>query len=142
MILLDTSGLLAALFEDQNHHEACAQALLRATPPRILSPFVLAEADYLIQKFGGIDAELMFLDEVGRGVFEMTTFDESDVRQAREIVAKYHDLSIGLADASIVVLAGRYDCRDVLTLDFRHFRALRPPGRRSFRILPAGSEPA
>lgn len=137
MILLDTSGLLAALFADQNQHEAAARALLDATPPRILSPFVVAEADSLIQKFGGIDAELAFLEELGRGVYDLVQFDDRDVREAREIVAKHRDLGIGLADASIVVLSGRYDCREVLTLDLRHFRALRPPGRRSFRILPA-----
>jgi len=137
VILLDTSGLVAALFAGQNHHEECGQVLQEATPPRILSPFVLAEADYLIQKFGGIEAELLFLEEVARGVFKIPAFGLNEIREAREIVAKYHDLRIGLADASIVVLAGLYACRDVLTLDIRHFRALRPPGRRSFRILPA-----
>jgi uncharacterized protein len=137
VILVDASGLLSALFADQHHHEACARALLDAEPPRILSPFVLAETDYLIQKFGGLDAELLFLSEVARGVYELAAFEKDDVEQAREIIAKYHDLEIGLADASIAVLAARYECRDVLTLDHRHFRALRHSGRRSFRILPA-----
>jgi predicted nucleic acid-binding protein len=136
VILVDTSGLLAALFADQRHHRACAAALLDSEPPLILSPFVLAEADYLIQKFGGIDAELLFLDEIARGVYELPPFDKSDVTQARDIIARYRDLNIGLADASLVVLSGRYDCRDILTLDHRHFRALRPPARRTFRILP------
>lgn len=136
MILLDASGLLAALFADQRFHAACAAALLEAEPPRILSPFVLAETDYLIQKFGGLDAELLFLDEVARGVYELAPFEQTDVEQAREIIAKYRDLAVGLADASIAVLAARYECRDVLTLDHRHFRALRHSGRRSFRILP------
>ncbi|HSY50984.1 MAG TPA: PIN domain-containing protein [Thermoanaerobaculia bacterium] len=137
MILVDTSGLLAALVADQRHHEACAFALLEAEPPRILSPFVLAETDYLLQKFGGLDAELPFLDEVARGVYELAPFEHGDVEQAREIIAKYRDLEIGLADASIAILAARYECGDVLTLDHRHFRALRHSGRRSFRILPA-----
>lgn len=137
MILVDSSGLLSALFADQRHHEACAEALRKAAAPRILSPFVLAETDYLIQKFGGLDAELLFLDEVARGVYELPCFDEHDVAQAREIITKYRDLEIGLADASIAVLAERYECRDVLTVDHRHFRALRHSGRRTFRILPA-----
>ncbi len=47
-------------------------------------------------------------------------------------------LGIGLADASVVVLAERYGTYDILTLDERHFRAMRPlTGRRSFRLLPA-----
>jgi len=137
VILVDTSGLLAALFEDQNDHEACASVLREAAPSRVLSPFVLAEADYLIQKFGGIEAELLFLEEVARGIYDIPPFGERDVAEAREIIEKYRDLGVGLADASIAVLAARYDCRDVLTLDLRHFRALRPRPRRTFRILPA-----
>jgi predicted nucleic acid-binding protein len=137
VILVDTSGILSALFADQNQHLPCARALLDAEPPLVLSPFVLAEADYLIQKFGGVEAELLFLEEIARGVYDLAVFQESDVEQAREIIAKYRDLGIGLADASLVVLAGRYDCREILTLDHRHFRVLRPPQRRTFRILPA-----
>ena len=136
MILIDTSGLIAALFEDQRHHEACARALREATPPRVVSPFVLAEVDYLILKYGSVDAELLFLEEIGRRAYMLAPFDESDVASARTIVAKYRNLKIGLADASIVELAARYNCRDLLTLDHRHFRAMRPFGRKAFRILP------
>lgn len=139
MILVDTSGILAALFSDQNRHEECAEALLNATAPLIISPFVLAETDYLIQKFGGVDAETLFLAEVGRGAYELATFDEDEVEAARHIITKYRPLGIGLADASIAVLAVRYDTLDVLTLDERHFRAIRPAPRKSFRILPADS---
>lgn len=137
MILLDTSGLLAALFEDQNHHEACARVLREATPPLIMSPFVVAEADYLIQKFGGVDAELLFLEELARGVYIIATVNDTDIGEAQQLIEKYRDLDIGLADASTAVLAGIHECRDVLTLDIRHFRAMRFRGRRTFRILPA-----
>lgn len=139
MILLDTSGILAALFADQNHHRECADALLNARPPRVISPFVLAETDHLIQKFGGVEAEMLFLAEIGRRAYELATFSEEDVDSARRIIAKYRTLGIGLADASIAVLAARYGTFDVLTLDERHFRAIRPAPRKSFRILPADS---
>jgi uncharacterized protein len=139
LILLDTSGILAAMFPDQNRHRECAAALIDAAPPRILSPFVLAETDYLIQKFGGVEAEILFLAEIGRRAYELATFNEDDVDAARQLVAKYRGLGIGLADASIAVLASRYDTLDVLTLDERHFRAIRPAPRKHFRILPADS---
>ena len=45
-------------------------------------------------------------------------------------------LNIGVAEASIVVLANRYVCGDIATLDERHFRPLRVRGK-NFRILPA-----
>ena len=137
MILVDTSGILAALFSDQNRHHECAQALLDARPPRVISPFVLAEADYLIQKFGGVEAETLFLAEIGRGAYELATFSEDDVETSRHIITKYRTLGIGLADASIAVLAVRYRTLDVLTLDERHFRAILPAPRKHFRILPA-----
>jgi predicted nucleic acid-binding protein len=137
LILVDTSGILAALFPDQNRHEECAEVLLSALPPRIVSPFVLAEADFLIQKFGGVDAETLFLGEFARRAYELATFDEDDVEDARRIITKYRSLRIGLADASIAVLSARYDTFDVLTLDERHFRAIRPAPRKNFRILPA-----
>jgi predicted nucleic acid-binding protein len=137
MILLDTSGLLAALFSDQNRHEECASILRKSTPPRVLSPFVLAELDYLVLKYAGVEAELQLLAEVGRGVYELAEFDRYDIDAAYEIVEQYRDLRIGLADASIAVCAKRWDARDVLTLDERHFRALRAAPRKRFRILPS-----
>ena len=137
MILLDTSGLLAALFSDQNGHDRCARALLGAQPPRLLSPFVLAELDDLILKHAGVEAELALLEEIARGVYELAPSDARDIGEARSTVDKYRDLRIGLADASLVVLANRHDARDVLTLDERHFRAMKPAPRQRFRILPA-----
>lgn len=137
MILLDTSGLLAAIDGSQRHHAACAAALAAAVPPRLLSPFVLAELDYLLATQVGSAAQLDLLDEVARGVYRLEPFGQGDVATARDVVARFADLDIGLADASIVVLASRYDTRDVLTLDERRFRAVRTLDRKRFRLLPA-----
>jgi len=139
VILIDTSGLLAALFSDQNHHEACARALREAKPPRILSPFVLAELDYLILKYAGVEAEAALIDEVSRGVYDVRDFvDQRGLGYAEieRLLHRHADLRIGLADASLIILADRYDTKDVLTLDLRHFRAIRPITRKNFRILP------
>ncbi len=136
-ILLDTSGLLAALDQSQRLHEAAAATLLRAAPPLLLSPFVLAEMDYLLATRVGIDAEIAFLDEVGRGVYQLEPMSSEDVTQARVIVDRYRDLDVGLADASILVLAARRGARDVLTLDERHFRTMRTHDGSALRILPA-----
>ena len=137
MILLDTSAVLSALFPDQNRHEECAVALAQAEFP-ILPPFVLAEIDYMILKRVGIELELNFLNDVARGGYELAPFGGEDLAAAIAIVEQYRSLRIGLADASIVVLAERYGTRDILTLNERHFRALRPlTGRKSFRLLPA-----
>jgi hypothetical protein len=137
MILLDTSGLLSAIDRSQRHHEAARRALEAAAPPWILSQFVLAELDYLLATRVSQDAERALLAEVGRSVYRLEAFDGTDIEAAERIIGRYRELQIGLADASLVVLANRHGTRDVLTLDERHFRALRGPGGRPFRLLPA-----
>lgn len=103
----------------------------------MLSPFVLAELDYLLATRVGQAAERALLAEVGRGVYGLETFDAEDIAAAERIIGRYADLHLGLADASLMVLASRHGVRDVLTLDERHFRAVRGPGGRPFRLLPA-----
>jgi predicted nucleic acid-binding protein len=137
VILIDTSGLLAALFPDQRLHKECAAALRDAEPPRIMSPFVLAELDYLILKYAGVEVELMLLDEVRRGVYALGDVGPYEMADAQSVIKKYASLRVGLADASTVVLAEKHKTRDVLTLDERHFRAMKTASRKSFRILPA-----
>jgi hypothetical protein len=101
----------------------------------VLSPFVLAELDYLLGKLVGVSATLRLLEEVARGAYLLPPFAAADVARAREVIARHAALAIGLADASLVVLAERFATRDILTLDERHFRSLRA-GRRPFVLLP------
>ena len=137
MIILDTSGLLSAIDASQRHHAACAEILAEATRPLVLSPFVLAELDYLLATQVGGQAQLALVDEVARGVYRLESFSAHDVAVAGDVMRRYANLAIGLADASIVVLAQRHGTRDVLTLDERHFRAVRAADGRRFRLLPA-----
>jgi predicted nucleic acid-binding protein len=137
VIILDTSGLLAAVDASQRHHLAAAAALRDAPPPWLLSPFVLAELDHLLLTRVSQSAERALLAEVGRGVFRLEAFEAEEIASAEQLIGRHAKLDIGLADASLVVLANRYGIRDLLTLDERHFRSLRGPGGRPFRLLPA-----
>ncbi|MGH9409702.1 MAG: type II toxin-antitoxin system VapC family toxin [Vicinamibacterales bacterium] len=136
MIVLDTGGLYAALDANEQLHGRAVAALIAATPPRLLSPFVLAELDYLLGSRVGQQAQLALMDEVTRGAYRLEPFLSEDVSHARRIMERYADLRIGLADASVVVLANRHRALDLLCTDERHFRALRGPGGRPFRLLP------
>jgi predicted nucleic acid-binding protein len=137
VIVLDTSGLLAAIDGSQRQHAEAAAAVRASTGPLLLSPFVLAEIDYLLTTRVSQEAALALLDQVAAGAYRLELMAADDVARASEIVIRYRDLQLGLADASLVVLAERHDTFDVLTLDERHFRAITGPGGRPFRILPA-----
>jgi uncharacterized protein len=136
VILLDTSGLLAALDASQRSHASAASKLAAAGPPLLLSPFVLAELDYLIGSRVGEGPRTSLLAEVARDAYLLVPMSGADVGQAREIIEQYADVGLSLADASIVVLAKRHRTRAVLTLDERHFRAITLDGK-PFRLLPA-----
>ncbi len=137
MIVLDTSGLLAAIDASQRHHPAAAAALRAGGQPRLLSPFVLAELDYLLATRVSTAAESAFLAEVANGAYQLEPFDQGDVDGARSILERYADLELGLTDASIMVLAERHATLDLLTLDDRHFRMVVGPRGQPFRLLPA-----
>jgi predicted nucleic acid-binding protein len=137
VILLDTSGLLAALDSSQRQHGQAAAGLRDARGPLLLSPFILAELNYLLATRVGPHAATALLAEVARGAYRLESFDAGDVAIAYEVIEAHRDLDVGLADASIVVLSRRYQTLDVLTLDERHFRTLRGSTGRPFRILPA-----
>jgi hypothetical protein len=97
---------------------------------------VLAELDYFLATRVGSAAEMALLEEVAGGAYQLEQFEARDVAAAIDLVRRYQSISLGLADASIVVLANRYDVSDVLTLDERHFRTLRRSQGRPFHLLP------
>jgi uncharacterized protein len=136
MIVLDTGGLYAALDANEALHGRAVAALVASTPPRVISPFVLAELDYLIGDRVGHPAQVALIEEVTRGAYQLEPFSPEDLGHAKRIMERYADLRIGLADASVVVLANRHRTVDLLCTDERHFRALRTASGKSFRLLP------
>lgn len=136
MIVLDTSGLLAAIDASQRSHADARRALESDGGPFLLSPFVLAELDYLLATRVGVDAELLLLAQVSEGAYHLEEFGAGDIELAGGIVARYRELGIGLADASVVVIAARAGTNRIFTFDQRHFRAIRPLKGRSFKLLP------
>jgi hypothetical protein len=130
---------LIANYDRSDQHHAAVSALLPVPQRRLLSPFVLAELDYVVGRVGGQPAELVVLEDVARGAYELAPFGAADVAAALAVIRRYPDLGLGLADASIVVLAERYGCRDLLSLDQSHFRAVAGPGGEPFRLIPLDS---
>jgi hypothetical protein len=137
VIIADTSGLLAAFGRDATRHREALAAYESDPGPVVLSPFVLAELDYMLLTRVGVKAELELLQDVADGVFELASFNRSDVGQAAAVASCYADLGLGIADASLVVLAARYQTTRLLTLDERHFRTVRPLHADAFTLLPA-----
>lgn len=135
-MIVDTGALLAFFDSDEPDHDAVSNVLDEATEPLVVSPYVVAELDYLVASRLGVSAELAVLRELGSGAWDLPAFGVEDLAAAQAVVQRYADQSIGVADASNVVLAARYRTRTVVTLDRRHFEVVRPLGGGRFTILP------
>jgi hypothetical protein len=136
VIVADTSGLLALFNAKEPDHEAVRSVVESYDDPLVVSPFVVAELDYLLATRHGVDAELAVLDELGAGAYELAAVGTDELNKAATVVAKYRDQDIGVTDASLVVLAAHYATRTILTLDRRHFAVLRPLDGGRFRLVP------
>lgn len=134
-MICDTSGLLSALVANQPEHERSLMSLNSAST-LVISPLTLCELDYLAATRHGDQASSQLLKRFQLPIYDLATFDNSDLLQALEVMRTYGDLGVGLTDASLVVLAKRYKTNEILTLDQRHFRAMRGLDGRHFKLLP------
>jgi uncharacterized protein len=137
LIVVDTSGLLALIDPMQHDHKRVAAFVEHERGPFLLSTFILAELDYLLSTRVSVDAELAFLRRVGAGDYAVESFDDDEITAAAGLIERYRGQGIGLADASLVILAARAETNRILTLDERHFRMIRPVRGGAFTILPA-----
>ena len=135
-MIVDTGALLAFFDTDEPDHEAVSAVLGGATEPLVVSPYVVAELDYLVASRLGVSAELAVLRELTGGAWDLPAIDVEELARARAVIERYADQNIGVADASNVVLAERYRTRTIVTFDRRHFDVVRPLGGGRFRILP------
>jgi predicted nucleic acid-binding protein len=133
-LIADTSGIIALLDRDDQHHQAAVEAI---KGQKIYIPVtVLPEVDYLATKYLGERVARTFLEDINQDNFSLLPFELVDLKKAILIMARYKDLPLGLVDASLLVLAERYSINRILTLDRRHFNLIQSDKVTYFTILP------
>ncbi len=135
-LIVDAGGLYAQADADEPRHAAVAGILRAEREAIVTTELAVAEADYLILERLGVEVELAFIDDLVAGTFQAECLTRTELSAARDLLTQYRDLRIGLADASLVILAGRYRSTRILTFDERIFRAIPPVGGGSFTLLP------
>jgi uncharacterized protein len=141
-LVVDTSAVLASLDEAYAEHQAIAAVLAAEAGPLVISPMVVAEADYMLYSRLGASAARRFAADVAAEAYELSDWTAGDHAVALAVINQTSDDSnyIGVTDAANVVVADRYRTTRLLTLDQRHFRRLRPLwGADYFTILPYDS---
>jgi predicted nucleic acid-binding protein len=134
LAIVDTGPLYAVVDADDQDHERCRAALERADLELVVPALVVAEAAYLIGRRLGPGIEAAFVRSLAD--FEVEAPRADDWPEIADLVDRYGDFPLGTTDASVAVLAGRLDTNLILTLDRRHFGALRSPDGGVFTLLP------
>jgi predicted nucleic acid-binding protein len=135
-LLIDAGALYAQADADEPRHLDVAKALFAERETLVTTELAVAEADYLILDRLGVDVELEFIEDLAAGTFVVECLSREELRTARAVVERYRDLRLGLADASLVVLAQRYGSTRILTFDEPAFRTVSPLQGGSFTLLP------
>jgi predicted nucleic acid-binding protein len=136
-LVVDASAMYAMADAAESRHAAVDAVLTAEKEPVITTELAVAEADYLILDRLGPEAEAAFLEDLVEGTYVVECLDRPALAAARSVIAQYRDLRIGLADASLVVIAERYGTRRILSFDERAFRTVAPLQGGSFSVLPA-----
>lgn len=133
-MLVDAGPLVALIDRGDSHHDACAAAFKSITDPLMTVWPAFTEAMYLLgSSWLGQKALWSRLET---GALSLASLDEADAPRMRELMEKYRDLPMDLADAALVRVAEREGLSRIFTVDRRHFSLYRPGRRRRFAILP------
>jgi predicted nucleic acid-binding protein len=135
MVLVDAGPLIALIHADDNHHERCVATLRSLDEPLGTVWPALTEAMYLLN-FSWKAQEALW-EMLERGIVVLLPVEGSDLSRIRELMKKYKDLPMDLADAALVAVAEREKIRRVFTLDRRDFDIYRPLKLGRFTILPS-----
>ena len=136
-LIVDAGALYAQADADEPRHAEVAKILRGERELLVTTELAIAEADYLILDRLGPDVELAFADDLVSGTFVVECLTRDDLARARGVVERYRDLRLGLADASLVVLAQRHGTTRILSFDERAFRTVAPLQGGTFTVLPA-----
>jgi predicted nucleic acid-binding protein len=136
LLIVDTGPLYAAAAERDDDHSACEELLAEATGPLLVPELIVTEIAYMLGDRIGPQAEIVFAQSIADGLLTVEPVLDSEWSRIAELTDQYADLPLGIADASLVALAERYNAREIATLDHRHFNVVRPKHVPSFTLLP------
>lgn len=136
MILTDAGPLVAIIDRGEEHHRACVECLTHLNGPMLTTWPAFTEALYLLGDAGGWKAQRALWQLVEREDLRLSAPETEGVTRMRQLMEKYKDRPMDLADASLVVLAEDRGLTEIFTLDHVDFSVYRLRGRRTFLLWP------
>ncbi|HSY49286.1 MAG TPA: PIN domain-containing protein [Thermoanaerobaculia bacterium] len=135
MILIDAGPLVALISASDRHHAACRATLKRIDEPIATVWPAFTEAMYLLR--GSLPAQTVLWQMVQREAIGFMPLTVDDAYRMRQLMEKYYDLPMDLADAALVRVAERERISRIFTIDRRDFTIYKPAGIGRFSMLPS-----
>lgn len=135
MIIADTGFFIALGNKKDNFHDQAKQQLKVLREPLITTYPVIVETSYLLFKRYGSEKQFLFLRQLIQGNIQIFQLNNHHLQRMLELMVKYSNLPMDLADASLVVLAEEINDNRILTTDFRDFTVYRYYNDQSFILL-------
>ena len=126
MIVADTGFLLALAHKADALHRIAVDWYDTVTETLIVPTPIVIETAWLIEDRLGPAYETTFLHSLNTGELVREDLTNEDWLRVEQLVARYRDLSLGTADASIVAVAERLELTTIATCNERDFRVVRP----------------
>jgi predicted nucleic acid-binding protein len=131
-IVLDTNVLIALYVEESAEHAEAQAWFYSMDEDVVTTPLALAEMDYFVRRYGGEPAARVLWDDFDNGAYGLRWWADGLHETIR--IARQHPF-LGLADASLVALAGILRTNRIATFD-QHFRSVLTPDGEPFVLLP------
>ncbi|MDD9941829.1 MAG: PIN domain-containing protein [Myxococcales bacterium] len=136
MILADTGFFVALVISSDRHHAAAVDALGRYSSEGLLTTWpVLTESTHLMLREGGTQVTKAFVDSVRAGAAQIFDLRARHLQRVVDLMEKYQQLPMDLADASLIIAAEEADDGRILSTDARDFGAYRFKRRKPFKNL-------
>ena len=133
-VLVDTGPLVALLDRSDPYHVVCQETLSSLNDSLVTVWPVVTETMYLLRSYGRAQDALWEMIETE--AVEILALEKDYVARIKELMRKYRDLPMDLADAALVRVAEHERLRRIFTLDRRDFQIYRPSRIGRFTILP------
>lgn len=131
LVTVDTSALVALINARDRDHERMLETLGNEIGALIVPVAVLSEVSYFIERDLGPMVLDLFIGDLATGAYRLDC-GEQDWTRIHQLVQRYANLPLGLADAAVIACGERHGGL-VATLDFRHFGAV--AGEGTIRIV-------
>ena len=134
MILVDAGPLVALVDADDQHHARCVTTLRDLQEPLATVWPPVTEAMYLLADLP--KAQQAIWEMVERGALQLLPLHAADVPRIRELMRKYADRPMDMADAALLRVAERDGIRKIFTIDRKVFSVYRLHNRIRPTLLP------